>query len=75
MNRLLGRAALSIDCHAWHRLRPARSKNGISSNVPCLITDLGDATHDHVVDENRVKAAAFSKSLESLCRKVGRVPI
>ena len=36
-------------------------KNGISPDIPRLITDLGDAPHDHVIDEDRIEAVALSK--------------
>ncbi len=63
VQRLLGRAALAIDRRRGHRFGPPGGEHRVAPDVKCLFTDLGDAPHDHVVDDARVEVVATGEGL------------
>ena len=71
---LLRRTALTVDRGGRNRLGPTGGEHGRTTHVEGLLADLGDATHDDVVDQRRVEVVARGDGLEDLGREVHGVP-
>jgi hypothetical protein len=72
-DRLLGGAALPVNRHAGHGLRPARAERRVAGDVDRLLADLPHAAPDHVVDQRRIDPGPLGQRPERMGREVGRV--
>ena len=72
---LLTRSTLPVDGDSWHRFGPSGTECRVPSDVERLLADLGDAPHDHVVDQDGVEVVAFGESRQCLGCQVDRMPL
>jgi len=73
VHRLLGGAALAVDCRTGHVIGQTRGQPGGSGDVAGLPADRVDAPEDHVLDRARVHPGAFHQRLEAVRPQVGGV--
>ena len=75
MDRLLRRAALTVDGRARHGLGPAGGEDRIAADVERLLADLHDAAPDNVVDDRRIDARALGQRAQHMRRQIHRVGV
>jgi len=49
-------------------------QHSIAADVQCLVADLHDAAHHHVVDDRGIEVVPLRKGLQGLRRQIGRMP-
>ena len=59
MGRLLAGATLAVDGGAGNALGESGGQRCVAADVDALLTGLGDAAHDDVVDRGRVEVVAL----------------
>ena len=64
MSCLLGGSALAVDGGADDFFGKTRCQSGVAGDVEALLAGLGDAAHDHVLDEARVDSGPVDQRLE-----------
>jgi hypothetical protein len=68
---LLAGTARPVDRGPGDALGPAGGQDGVAPDIAGLVTDLGNAAPDHVVDDRRVDTGAFQQFIEHDCGQVG----
>ena len=75
MGCLLAGATLTIDTDARHRLREPCGECRVAGDVDALLTCLGDAPHDDVVDCSWVESRPLDERLENVGGEIHRMPV
>ena len=74
VQRLLRRAALTVDRRSGHRVGEARGERGVAPDVQGLVAHLHDAAHDHVVDQRGIEIVAVDQCTQRVGGEVDGMP-